>query len=157
ELHQSGTKLLDYMFRRASQIARHDLLCFANCDIVLADDFSRASLIAREWRDRFLLVSRRWDTDVTAPVDFANPALADAIRPLARTTGFQQDEYWIDLFLFPKGLYLDMPPLIVGHCYWDNWMIWKALSEHVPVVDASPFVTPIHQNHGYNPKFGRKK
>ena len=28
---------------------------------------------------------------------------------------------------FAAVMYLDMPPLIVGHCYWDNWMIWKAL------------------------------
>ena len=50
-----------------------------------------------------------------------------------------------------------MPPLIVGHCYWDNWMIWKALADGVGVLDASPYVTLIHQNHGYNPKFGRTK
>ena len=50
-----------------------------------------------------------------------------------------------------------MPPLLVGHCYWDNWMIWKALSSKVSVLDASRFLMPIHQNHGYSAAFGRIK
>jgi hypothetical protein len=53
--------------------------------------------------------------------------------------------------------HLDMPPLIVGYCYWDNWMIWSALRSGIPVLDGTSFVMPIHQNHGYNPAFGRAK
>jgi hypothetical protein len=52
---------------------------------------------------------------------------------------------------------MDMPALIVGHCFWDNWMIWKAASDKVPILDGSAFMMPVHQNHGYDPKFGRKK
>src|SRR5215472_16745644 len=113
EFHESGTKQLDYMFRRATEIARHPLLCFANCDIIVTQDFAQASTVARAWRDRFLLVARRWDTDITEPVDFSRPNWDQSLGQFARATGFQQDEYWIDLFLFSKGLYLDMPPLIV--------------------------------------------
>ena len=54
-----------------------------------------------------------------------------------------------------RGLFLDMPPLIVGHCYWDNWMIWKALAEGMPVIDGTLFMTPVHQNHGYSAASGR--
>ena len=157
ERHESGTKYVNYLFKRASEIARHKLLCFANCDIILMSDFANGAAVARSWRDQFLLVAKRWDTDVVEPIDFHHPSWAHDLREFARTKGFRQDEYWIDLFLFPKGLYTDMPPLIVGHCYWDNWMIWKALSTKTPVLDASSFVMPIHQNHGYNPKFGRIK
>ena len=66
-------------------------------------------------------------------------------------------EYWIDFFLFPKGLYTNMPPLLVGYCYWDNWMIWRALSLGVPVLDCSPVLVPIHQNHAYSSESGRIK
>jgi|SRR5215467_9264930 len=157
ERHESGTKCLNYMFARAQQLSHHQHLCFSNCDIILMSDFAKASQIASAWRKRFLMVARRWDTDVTSPIDFSRPDWASTLRQLATTKGFQQDEYWIDVFLFTKGLYVDMPPLIVGHCHWDNWMIWKALSSKVPVLDASRFITPVHQNHGYNPKFGRNK
>ncbi|MGH9561973.1 MAG: hypothetical protein ACRD3S_11010 [Terracidiphilus sp.] len=37
----------------------------------------------------------------------------------------------------------------MGYAFWDNWVVWKALSENVPVLDASPFLVPVHQNHGY--------
>jgi hypothetical protein len=157
ERHESGTKYLHFMFARASQIARHRFLCFANCDIVLMDDFWTAFERTRVWRKRFLMVAQRWDTDVTEPIDFDQPTWANALRLQAQTKGLQQDEWWIDFFLFPKGMYIDMPSLIVGHCYWDNWMISEALSTGTPVVDASLFVMPVHQNHGYNPTYGRIK
>ena len=67
------------------------------------------------------------------------------------------DEYWIDFFLFPKGLYTNMPPLLVGYCYWDNWMIWRTLSLGVPVLDCSPALVPIHQNHAYSSESERVK
>jgi hypothetical protein len=43
-----------------------------------------------------------------------------------------------------------MPPLVVGYAYWDHWVVWKALSSNLPVLDASALIVPVHQNHGYN-------
>jgi hypothetical protein len=157
ERHESGGNRLDYMFQRASQIARHEYLCFSNCDIVLMQDFWTGFQRARAWRDRFLMVAQRWDTDITEPIHFEDAGWAERVRTLALTKGFQQSEYWIDFFLFRRGLYVDMPPLIVGHCYWDLWMIWKTLKEGVPVIDGTPFIVPVHQNHGYSAASGRAK
>jgi hypothetical protein len=157
EQHASGRNLVDYMFRRASQIARHQYLCYCNCDIVLMEDFRRAFERARAWKKQFLFVAQRWDTDITGPIDFGDSAWADKLRQLAATSGVQQGGFTIDMFLFCKGQYLEMPPLVVGHCYWDTWMIWKALDSGIPVLDGTPFVTLIHQNHGYNPAFRRGK
>jgi hypothetical protein len=157
ERHESGVKRLDYIFARAQEISRHEYCCFANCDIILMQDFLHAFEKARAWRHKFLFVAQRWDTDITEPIDFEDRQWSDKLRQLAKAQGFQQSEFWVDLFLFRKGQYLDMPPLLVGHCYWDTWMIWKALNSRVAVLDGSPFVMPIHQNHGYNPAFGRVK
>jgi hypothetical protein len=157
ERHESGRNRLDYMFQRAGQIARHEYLCYCNCDIVLMQDFWNAFLKARAWRNRFLMVAQRWDTDITEPIDFSDGRWAERLRNVAVTQGVQRDEFWIDFFLFRRGLYLDMPPLIVGHCYWDNWMIWKTLKEGVAVIDGTPFIMPVHQNHGYSAASGRTK
>ena len=157
EFHESGAKYLNYMFERATKIARHNYLCFSNCDIVFFKDFLHAFEISQAWRKSFLSVGRRWDTDVTEGIDFKRGSWEQELRSLAMTKGIQQNQYWIDFFLFRRGLYEAMPPLIVGHCYWDNWMVWKALSLKVPVIDFSAFVMAVHQNHGYNPKFGRVK
>jgi hypothetical protein len=155
--HESGAKYVNSIFARAQELARHEYLCFSNCDIVLTEDFRDAFGRAKSWRGRFLLVSHRWDVDITEPIPFERGGWEHEIRQLARTRGFRQDESWIDFFLFRKGMYANMPALIVGHCYWDNWMIWQALSEGVPVIDGGRFVVPVHQNHGYNQKYGRAK
>src|SRR5712691_3552700 len=42
ERNEHGTKRLDYIFDRAQEIARHDILCYVNCDIILTADFSSA-------------------------------------------------------------------------------------------------------------------
>ncbi|MGB7283456.1 MAG: hypothetical protein WBE13_14420 [Candidatus Acidiferrum sp.] len=157
ERHESGVKRLDYMFARARKISPHSHLCFSNCDIVLMQDFWKAVQIARSWKNEFLLVGQRWDTDVTEPLEFDSPDWAERLRQFALTSGFQQTQYWIDFFLFSRGLYAHMPPLLVGHCYWDNWMVWDALSEGAAVLDATRSVLAVHQNHGYSPAFGRVK
>jgi hypothetical protein len=155
--HESGTKYLDFMFARAREMARHEYLCFSNCDIVLMGDFWQAFEKAKAWRERFLLVARRWDTDIAEPIDFGREDWERELRNLTLRTGFLQDESWIDFFVFRKGMYTKMPGLIVGHCYWDNWMIWRALSDGVAVVDGAEWVVPVHQNHGYAAKYGRIK
>jgi hypothetical protein len=155
--HESGAKLLDFIFSRAQEIAKNEYLCFSNCDIVLTEDFRVAFEKVHAWREKFLMVSRRWDVDITEPIDFGRADWAQGVRALARSKGVRQDESWIDFFVFRRGMYVDVPAMIVGHCYWDNWMIWRALNDGAPVVDGDQFVIPVHQNHGYSSQFGRAK
>src|SRR3989442_6004827 len=70
ERNEGGPKRLDYLFARAQAIARHDTLCYVNCDIILMQDFWRALERVRAVRPEFLMVGRRWDTDITAPLLF---------------------------------------------------------------------------------------
>jgi len=153
ERHESGMKYLDFMFREAQHTARHDMLCYSNCDIVLGGDFREAAERVRNWREKFLLVARRWDTDVTSPIDFQRGKWAAELRTLALAEGMKQSPHYVDFFVFPRGFYDDVPPLVVGRSYWDHWLVWRALHGGLPVVDASRFVVPIHQNHeyGYHP------
>src|SRR5271154_1813187 len=109
EQHASGRNRLDYMFQRASQMARHEYLCYCNCDIVLLDDFRQAFERAKAWKEQFLLVSQRWDVDITEPIDFGDASWAELLRILALTQGMQRDDFWIDLFVFRRGLFLDIP------------------------------------------------
>src|SRR5438105_12653480 len=147
-------KYLDYMFKEAQRIARHPLVCYSNCDIVLLPDFCRALEKTKNWREKFLLVARRWDTDVTSPIDFERDDWASVLRKFAITNGKKQIPNYIDFFVFPRGFYSDVPPLVVGRSYWDHWLVWRALDAGLPVIDASRYVVPVHQNHsyGYHPQ-----
>jgi hypothetical protein len=149
ERHESGMKYLNYLFEKAQAIARYNYLCYSNCDIVFLDDFYQAFIRASRWRVCFLMVGQRWDTDITEPIDFTSPGWAGSLRQFAKVRGVQQKRHFVDYFLFSKGLYDGVPPLVVGRSWWDHWLVWKALSRNVPVVDCSEAILAIHQNHGY--------
>lgn len=150
ERNEFGLKRLDYMFSRAQGISRHDLLCYINCDIILTADFCSALERVKATHPEFLMVGRRWDTDILEPIDFSEPDWAAEARRRAVTENRQRDAWYIDYFCFSRGLFgPDIPPLVVGRVYWDNWTIWKALDSKKAVVDASRAVVAIHQNHDY--------
>jgi hypothetical protein len=150
ERKENGTKSVRSIFARAQEIARHERLCYCNCDIVLTDDFRRALETAASWREKFLMVGRRWDLDVTAAMDFRQPRWQEALRERARREGFQRLYYNIDYFAFERGLYREFPDLVIGRNWWDQWLVWQAAAAGVPVIDASDVVCAVHQNHDYS-------
>jgi hypothetical protein len=86
---------------------------------------------------------------VTQPVDFSNAEWERSLRQFAVSEGMRQTYDFVDYFVFHKGLYDVVPPLVVGRSYWDHWLVWKGLAAGVPVVDGSKFFVAVHQNHGY--------
>ena len=150
ERHESGMKYANYIFDRAQEMARHEVLCYANCDIVLGPEFCAAVEKLLTWEKEFLMVGRRWDTDITEPLRFDDPTWLKTARSTAQMANFQRDEWFIDYFVFRRGLYLGrVPKLVIGRVYWDNWLLWYANSQGAAVVDASSVVLAIHQNHDY--------
>ena len=153
-VNPSGTKRLDSIFGRAQQIPRHDLLCYCNCDIILTQEFRRALERICEWSKLFLMVGRRWDTDVTAPLDFSARDWEAKIIQLAQSEGILRGYQYIDYFAFPRHLYPEFPPLVIGRVGWDPWLVRRASELGAAVVDVSKVVCAIHQNHdyGYHPQ-----
>ncbi len=145
-----GTKRLDYLFARAQAIARHDMFCYINCDIIVMQDFWRAIERVRAVQREFLMVGRRWDTDVTELLPDDQHDWQTELRALAQRHGRKRTAEWIDYFAFSRGLYgPDMPPFVLC-VFWDNWLVWKALDSGKPVIDASRAVMAVHQNHDYS-------
>src|SRR5215472_15028833 len=153
-VNPTGTKRLDSIFGPAQQIARHGLLCYCNCDIILTRDFFSAIEDLSRLLPRFLMVGRRWDTDITAPIDFSRPAWEAEYLALARSAGIQRAYHNMDYFVFPRGLYSEIPPLVIGRVGWDPWLVGKAHALGAAIVDASERACAIHQNHdyGYHPQ-----
>jgi hypothetical protein len=143
------TKLVRSVFGPAQEMARHDLVCYSNCDIILGHDFLAATSRVSAWRKRFLMVGRRWDSDIVSPVDFSETDWNGKLKEFVLRTGVQRLYYNVDYFAFSKGLYTDIPPLAIGRVWWDHWLIWKASQRHAAIVDASDVVMAMHQNHDY--------
>jgi hypothetical protein len=154
ERRENGTKTVPSVFGPAQQMARHEHVCYCNCDIILTADFARAFENVRSQFEKFLMVGRRWDLDITQPLDFSQADWQKLLVDRARQEGFQRLHYNIDYFVFPRGLYAEFPDLAIGRNHWDQWLVWRAAAEGLPVVDASDTVCAVHQNHdyGYHPQ-----
>src|SRR5271154_2411703 len=145
-----GAMRLDYMFHKARELARFDLCCYVNCDIILLHDFLEALQGTAAAYPKFLMVGRRWDLDITAPLSFTSPNWQSQLEETARQRGKRRTPDWIDYFAFSRGVYDgELPPLAIGRVFWDNWLVWKVIDDKVPVVDASAVVRAVHQNHTY--------
>lgn len=148
ETNEFGTPLLRSMIENAERLARHDLLCLLNCDIVLTEGFERTIReIPKKVKD-FLLVGRRVNLDLDVPIRFD----ADWRRWLelrCRERGSEGDHMSMDFFVFPRNLYKKIPDLTIGRAWVDQWMIKNARERGAAVVDTSAFRPIVHQNHDY--------
>ncbi|MEW5941277.1 MAG: hypothetical protein AB1750_16560 [Chloroflexota bacterium] len=146
--NENGTPLISSMFQLARENSLSDLLCIVNADMLLMPDFVEAARQVSSLKDNFVLLSQRWDLDVTQPLDFT-PGWESHLRNTVRSTASLHRPAGSDFFLFPKSCYADIPDFAIGRAGWDNWMIYKARKEKWPVIDCTPSVMIVHQNHGY--------
>jgi hypothetical protein len=143
--NEFGTPLLDAAFREAAARGSGEVLCYVNADIVLLEDFLAA--MRRLPRDPYLAIGRRWDSDISAPVDLSDGGAS--LRTWARQNGTLDQGRGSDYFAFRSGTDFGLPAFAVGRPGWDNWMIGRALELGLPLIDVTASVTAIHQNHGY--------
>jgi hypothetical protein len=148
----NGTPLISSMFqlvRHASQGSNSDLLCIINADMILMPDFLEAARASQLKRDTFVLLSQRWDLDVSQPIEFTED-WQNRLRSTVHAQGALHRPAGSDYFLFPKSCYSDIPQFAIGRAGWDNWMIYKARKEKWTVIDCTPSVMIVHQNHDYS-------
>jgi hypothetical protein len=124
ELTTYGTPRLDSAFDLADHVARFPLRCFANADVILGADVLMAAHAVSRKASRFLMVGQT--------IEDGKPRGAAAL----------------DWFVFPAGLFGELPPFAIGRACFDNWLIWKARQVGI-VADATHDVRAVHQSHGY--------
>jgi len=124
ELTAHGTPRLDSAFLLADEVASFPLRCFVNADVIFGSDLLDAVRAVSEHGQRFLVVGQ------------------------TEEAGRRRGAAAMDWFVFPAGLFGDMPPFAIGRACFDNWLVWKARQVGI-VVDATHDVRAIHQPHGY--------
>lgn len=144
-----GTPLISDLFGQAEKLGSGQVVSYVNSDIILFSDFAQALARVAAWSSHFLMVGRRTDLDIKAPIDFADNWAAQ-LGERTRREGKLQIARSIDYFAFSRGLYPSIPALAIGRFWWDNWLLWKARSLGAQVVDATRAVCVIHQNHDYS-------
>lgn len=144
--NEYGTPLVNDLFEKAQRWATYDLLCYINADIILMNDFMAAVERLKAWGNRFLAIGSRCDLEIFGELDFNCPDWDQRLRTWGKERG-KDTPLAADYFIFPRGFYRDIPPLVLGRLCFDNWLIWKARHSHSPVVDLSPVVLAVHQSH----------
>jgi len=146
--NQWGTPLVRSIFRQARQASNSPLMAIVNADILLMSDLVQAAKQVAAQADRFLVIGRRWGLDIDQRLDF-DPGWQERLRADVQSRGLLHPIFSIDYFIFTRHQYQDMPDFVIGRPQWDNWMIYHACQQGWPVVDATPSVLAVHQNHDY--------
>ncbi|MBE0577390.1 MAG: glycosyltransferase family 2 protein [Desulfuromonadales bacterium] len=147
--YRNRNPYVDDVFKRASQAASNDLLCYLNSDIILMSDYMSAVNEVRVLNKQFLIIGKRYDLNVENELDFGSQ-WEEQLTARVKSEGCLYPLAGIDYFVFRKGTYDDIPPYILGNVRWDNWMVYSARCKRMMVVDATDHVRVVHQNHELN-------
>ena len=114
-----------------------DFLMYANGDVLFEEgnvltqrrrDLAYTEILSRE--KGFLLTGQRIDI------------LADGTKRLHRPSG-------MDYFVFKRGMFRDLPRVLMGRAYCDSALVAYCLRKGIPVIDASFALRVEHQFHDY--------
>lgn len=147
--NDSGTPLVNSIFAAARRASGSPLLAYINADIILLPDFLDAAKKVSQQLDRFLIIGQRWDLDIHESLDFSD-GWDQRFKSILVARGNMHLPAGSDYFLFPRSLTIEMPDFAIGRAGWDNWMIYHARKQGWSVVDGTPSIIVIHQNHDYS-------
>ena len=148
DVTERGIPYFGAIAAHAAEHARYDLQVYLNCDILLTPHIVRA--VKSIPYPRFLMIGQR--------IDLAEGVDVDAAR--LNDTGqlmMMSEEGLIslhtpggsDYFAFRRGMWNNLPPVVIGRGGYDNALIAYCLQRQIPVVDATLAVPALHQFHDY--------
>lgn len=154
--NEYGTPLVSSVFQIGQERATHSVVCYINSDIMLTNDFAKAIETVAAKMPMFLVLGQRTDIDINEAWNFDTADWEGDLKSLLAQKGELHGPSGIDFFCFPRGMYSDVPPFVIGRLHWDNWLVWRARVQGIPIVDITEAVPVAHQNHGYAPDKIRK-
>ena len=152
--NDKGTPLVSSIFDLARRHSQSPLLVYTNADILFLPDLISAAAQTASQALAFMLISQRWDLDLSEPFNFSNGTAKEhswdqRLSAEVRQRGSLHAPAGSDFFVFPRSLFQDIPDFAIGRAGWDNWMIYYAKRQGWSVIDATPSMMVIHQNHDY--------
>lgn len=146
--NEFGKPLLDSLFSSAKNFAKNSIIVYMSSDIILLSDLA---LVLKSIKfPLYLLAGRRWDLKVENEINFNENNWQGNLIDMAKKNGKLHGHCATDYLLFPKQFEHNMPSFAIGVAGWDNWLIYKAKSMKIPVIDATLAVNIIHQDHDYS-------
>lgn len=146
--NSQGTPLVSSIFDLARQFSHTPLLVYLNADVLIFPDFLEIARVVAEQAKDFLVIGQRWDLEVKSQLDYST-GWEHRLRDEVKHNGKLHRPAGSDYFIFPRHIFTEIPDFAIGRAGWDNWMIYHARQQGWQVVDATPSLMVIHQEHGY--------
>jgi hypothetical protein len=148
ECAPSGVPYFNAIVSDALEHARHDLQVYLNCDIVLTSSIVAA--VRKITFPRYLMVGQRVDLDENATIDVLFGDWRQQLSDLASAGKAKlHGPEGMDYFVFPRGMWRNLKPLMIGRAAYDTALVAYCLSNRIPVIDCTLAVVALHQFHGY--------
>lgn len=152
EYNSYGTPLISSVFKLATRTATYNRLAYVNADIILPANFVPA-IDSISFRN-YLLIGRRTCVAIDDSIDFGQDQWRENLMSGAFDGGRLDSAWGMDYFIFPRGMWNEIPPFAIGRFGWDNWLVYNTLCRRIPVVDLTRAVAILHQDHDYKTTAG---
>lgn len=149
--NEYGTPLMNDIFQQGQTKAGNETVCYVNADIILLSDFTEAIKKVTQLlgEKAFLIVGRKSNIELNELLDFGKSDWELRLREDVKNRG-EYVTYDSDFFVFPRGMFNEMPPFAIGRCYWTQWLIYDARRRGITVVDATKMIASIESKHDYS-------
>lgn len=142
----------------AYEVSDADVFCYLNCDIILPSNFGGPELA--QLSGKFMVIGSRWDVmeDVLYPDDTSESGIVDFLKThVSRGEVLLHAPTGIDYFMFPRGLFNQLRPLVVGRGGYDSALLAFCMRQKIQMVDATESYPILHQFHDYSHVKGAKQ
>lgn len=144
----SGVPYFNGIVGHAKVHAKYNVQCYLNCDIILTESILKA--IKALELSRYLVTGQRIDLAEKIDIDMTTYNWKEELwKLIEQGSAIMHPPSGMDYFIFPRGLWDDLPPLVIGRGGYDNALLAFCLRQMIPIIDATASITVLHQFHDY--------
>lgn len=152
----SGIPYFNAIAEHANANAKNDILCYMNCDIILANDV--VSAVKDIPFEQYMITGQRLDIKEGVEVDVTDPNCKSTLFRLVRENELVlHPATGMDYFIFRRGMWQGMLPVIIGRAGYDEALVLYCLRNDIPFINGTLSILAFHQFHDYGHQKGGKK
>ncbi len=151
----SGIPYFNSIVNHASTYGRHDVQCYINCDILMTKWVTNVTKLLSF--QQYLVIGQR--INLADGIEYSMPSAnwkEDIIKFIETEKAYLEDASGMDYFIFPRGLWKDLPSLVIGRGGYDAALLAFCLRRKIPLINATLALQALHQFHDYSHVIGGK-
>ena len=152
----SGVPYFNSIVKHAQIYARHDTQCYLNCDIMMTKAVINAVKVVEF--SRYLIIGQRIDLAENINLDVASGKWKDKLQGFVdQGNATMHPPSGMDYFIFPKGLWKNLPLVVIGRVGYDDALVAFCLRNKIPLINGTLEIPVFHQFHDYGHVAGGEK